>query len=283
LSNPILKTYTDVFPVLKHSCSQGICIWISDTEKFIDKVQGKDSPGDAFEIGSPILAGGAARKAIDEKRRVFVELPEEVYGYEANVIAVPLFNPDNPAEVVGVMGISRSRTIQHKVNENSRHLTEFTEGLAQTSEDVAIGAEKVLLQSKNIVKMAEQVQEVTIQIRSLLGNIKDIAQTIKLLGINLLIEAAHTGGNGRGLEVVAKEISNLSNNVSNLSIDISNLSIDIEETLKTVEHAVKEMTNATVTAMDATEKQAAASQELSASVREVFNITRQLLEIAREL
>jgi hypothetical protein len=246
-----------------------------DTEKFIYKVQGEESPGDAFNVGDPILAGGSARKAIDEKKAVYVELPKEVYGYEANVTAVPIMNSDN-GEVMGVIGLSRSRAIQHQVNKSAQDLNLFIENLAQASEDVATGAEEILMHSMKNLEMNQEIQSINVHIEKLLEDIRDISQTIKLLGINMTIEAAHVGENGRGFQVIAKEIGSLSNNVANISADIG-------KTMETIRWAVQEMTVANQKAIESTEREAAASQELSASTREVFAISKQLLEIASEL
>ncbi len=274
MNNAVLETYAEFFPILEQFCTRGICFWMCDTEKFVCKVQGVDSPGDSFEIGDPILSGGSARKAINEKKAVFVELPKEVYGYEANVIAVPLLNNDD--EVVGVIGMSRSRAVQHEVNKSAQDLNLFIENLAQASEDVAAGAEEILLHSRKNLDMNNQIQTINVHIEKLLQDIRDISQTIKLLGINITIEAAHAGENGRGFQVIAKEIGNLSNNAANISVDIG-------KTLETIKWAVQEMTVSNHKAIEATEREAAASQELSASTREVSLISRQLLEIAKEL
>jgi len=276
LNDTALKTYADFFPVLKHFCTRGICFWMSDIDKFVSKVQGEDSPGDSFEIGDSILPGGAARKAINEKKVVFVELAKEVYGYEANVIAVPLLKFDDPDEVIGVIGMSRSRAVQYEVNKSAQDLNSFIENLAQASEDVAAGAEEILLYSKKNLDMNIQIQTINVHIEKLLRDIMNISQTIKLLGINITIEAAHSGENGRGFQVIAKEIGNLSNNASNISVDIG-------KTLEEIKWAVQEMTIANNKAIEVTEREAAASQELSAGTREVSLISRQLLEIAREL
>ncbi len=276
MNNPALKTYADFFPILEQFCTRGICFWMCDIEKFVCKVQGEDSPGDSFEIGDPILSGGSARRAINDRTAVFVELPKEVYGYEANVIAVPLMDTDNRDEVVGVIGMSRSRAVQHEVNKSARDLNIFIENLAQASEDVATGAEEILLHSRKNLDMNNQIQTINVHIEKLLQDIRDVSQTIKLLGINITIEAARAGENGRGFQVIAKEIGNLSNNAANISVDIG-------KTLETIKWAVQEMTISNNKAIEATEREAAASQELSASTREVSLISRQLLEIAKEL
>ncbi|MEA4926450.1 MAG: methyl-accepting chemotaxis protein [Syntrophomonadaceae bacterium] len=271
-----MKNFMEVLPVLKYFCTDGICIWLCDTERFIGKVQGKNSPGDAFDVGDLILKGGTARKAIDANTVIYYQLPEEVYGYEANVIAIPLFNPDDQNEVIGVLGLSKSRAIHHKVIHSAQQITEFTEVLAQTSAEVAVGAEEIMLQSRNIIDKTERVENVVQQIQKILKGIKDINAYIKMIALNMMIETARLGEAGRGLDVIAKEFTSLSNKTSDFSSNV-------DQTLREITLAIGEMTGANQRSMEATERQAAASQELSASVKEVSIISMHLLEVAQGL
>ena len=157
--NPLLEKCMSMLPILKHFCTHGLCIWICDTHHFIGKVQGENSPGDSFDVGDPILEGGTAKKAIQERRPVFFELPEEIYGYAANVTAIPLFDPDDSSQVIGVMGLSKSRALQEKVYKTAQVLVEFSDGITAASEDVAQGAEEVLIQSRDIKEKSETVQQ----------------------------------------------------------------------------------------------------------------------------
>jgi len=272
----IVEDFCSKLEQLRHFCTTGICIWVTDTEKFVGMVKGEDSPGEFFGVGDPLQEGGAAAEALRSKKVVSRFVPREVYGVEANVIAVPLFDPDNPYEPVGVLGQSRSLKNQVAVVNISETLYASIEQLNLASQEVASGAEEVAVQSQNISSLASRVSEAVNEIKTLLKRVGEISQETKLLGINALIEAARAGEQGRGFGVVAEEIRKLADGVRHLTKDI-------DHTLVNVEEQIKDMITAAVKAGDSTARQAASTQELSSSLQEIESTTNQLLEIAKQL
>ena len=272
----IVEDFCNKLEQLRPFCTTGICIWVTNTEKFVGMVKGEDSPGEFFGVGDPLQEGGAALEALRSKRAVSRFVPREVYGVEANVIAVPLFDPDNPYEPVGVLGQSRSLKNQVAIVNISETLYASIEQLNLASQEVASGAEEVAVQSQNISNLANRVSDAVNEIKTLLKRVGEISQETKLLGINALIEAARAGEQGRGFGVVAEEIRKLADGVRHLTQDINHTLVNVEE-------QVKDMITAAIKAGDSTARQAASTEELSSSLQEIEATTNGLLDIAKRL
>ena len=65
-----------------------------------------------------------------------------------------------------------------------------------------------------------EVQEQTEHITRLLNMVKQISDQTKLLALNATIEAARAGENGKGFNVVAKEVKQLSDNTQDVLVEV---------------------------------------------------------------
>lgn len=272
----IVSEFNDKLEYLKHFCTEGVCIWISDTEKFVGLVKGKDSPGDFFNVGDPCREGGSAKEALRTKQVVYWHLTPEIYGNEADVIAIPLFEKSTTEIPVGVLGLSKSRKYQAAVLKITEALLESIEQLEQASTEIALGAEQISIESGNISTLAGKVRSLENDIKTALKQVRDISQQTKMLGLNAAIEAARAAEAGRGFGVVAEEIRKLA--------DVSKeITFQVDRTLNGIEQQVGEMVEATHKSLDSTASQAASTQELTASLQEIKSVTEDLLSFANRL
>lgn len=107
---------------------------------------------------------------------------------------------------------------------NLQQVSESYSGLVRDMEERARFVTDLLKNAQNISSMTKQISE--------------LADHSSLLAINASIEAAHAGEHGRGFQVVAGEVQNLSKQTRSLATDISSL-------LTYIQHLVKETATAT--------------------------------------
>ncbi|WP_337874321.1 methyl-accepting chemotaxis protein [Exiguobacterium sp.] len=167
---------------------------------------------------------------------------------------MPIFDDTN-RRVIGVSKIaaditSRQQDVLHLAN----NLQETSEYLSAQSKVGKQDGEHVLENVKQIEAESIQNREHLLALQQEAKTITDIVQTIReiaaqtnLLALNAAIEAARAGEYGRGFNVVATEVRNLSNKVS-LSITEVNHNIegivkridDVSTSIGRISHKVKD-------------------------------------------
>lgn len=75
-------------------------------------------------------------------------------------------------------------------------------------------AEKMEDQNAMVEKMIAELAEIPTKIGDLVGGIANVSKQTKMLAINAAIEAARVGEHGRGFEIVAREVGELSDKSS---------------------------------------------------------------------
>ncbi len=97
----------------------------------------------------------------------------------------------------------------------------------------------VSAQSSGVIAKMEAMTEVMNQTFSLLANVEMITKQTNLLSLNAFIEAARSGEAGRGFQVVASEMRNLSQSSAKLNEQIR---IQVEQSKKIV-HETRDVVN----------------------------------------
>lgn len=160
---------------------------------------------------------------------------------------MPIFSEDG-RRVVGVSKIATDITVRQQdvlrmadeLNATSAFLTVKSESGRQDGLHVLATVQQVEAESTVSLANLVQLQEQTDSITDIVKTIRDIAAQTNLLALNAAIEAARVGEHGRGFNVVATEVRNLSNKVS-LSIgeikeNIEGIVQRIEEVSTSIEH-----------------------------------------------
>ncbi|MFA9379301.1 MAG: methyl-accepting chemotaxis protein, partial [Lachnotalea sp.] len=122
--------------------------------------------------------------------------------------AIPI--KDKDGEIVGAIGTVKSvqdkedlytiiKTLASSLNEMSN----TTSQISSSADEIAISGEEMISYVNNSLEKAKETDEIV-------KNVQQIARQTNLLGLNATIEAARVGNAGKGFEVVAKEIRNLS-------------------------------------------------------------------------
>jgi methyl-accepting chemotaxis protein len=186
-------------------------------------------------------------------------------------------------------------------DESIKELTTFIEEIASTTQENASTIAQINSNVESIKNVTRILDEETIggmdSVQSLLlqidkvkeesGYIEDVIKlleninsSIKLLSVNALIEAAHAKESGKGFQVVADEIRELSDNTSlkvkkikgNITNIINNiqesvlLSNDMKEKLSNIRNQTSETANAVLEISSGMNEQSAVTQQISNSI-----------------
>jgi methyl-accepting chemotaxis protein len=160
-----------------------------------------------------------------------------------------------------------------QINANVESIKNVTKILNEETRDSMDSVQSLLLQIDKVKKESGYIEDVI----KLLENINS---SIKLLSVNALIEAAHAKKAGKGFQVVADEIRELSDNTSlkvkkikgNITNIINNIqesvlfSNDMKEKLLNIRNQTSETVNAVLEISSGMNEQSAVTQQISNNI-----------------
>lgn len=107
-----------------------------------------------------------------------------------------------------------------KANSNRTSVKEIAEGMSAILQGFLDTLDQVSAQSGGVIAKMEAMTEVVNQTFSLIGHVEMITKQTNLLSLNAFIEAARSGEAGRGFQVVATEMRNLSQSSAKMNEQI---------------------------------------------------------------
>ncbi|MDQ7097108.1 PAS domain-containing protein [Desulfosporosinus sp. PR] len=185
-----------------------------------------------------------------------------------------------PLRVVGSLKDITSQKMKEQVEielagkmENfSNSLNDMVAGILS----ITTAAQELAKNQENAMSAAQQMKAGTSETSKIVDFITGLATQTNLLGLNASIEAARSGTEGLGFNVVANEIRNLSASSSDAVKKIGNslngLNLAIEKIVANIEE-----TN------NITQVQAAATEELNAQVEEINSMAADLLGLVKKI
>lgn len=124
-------------------------------------------------------------------------------------------------------------------NTNRASVREIAEGMSVILQGFMDTLAQVSAQSSGVITKMEAMTGVVNQTFSLLSNVEMITKQTNLLSLNAFIEAARSGEAGRGFQVVATEMRNLSHSSAKLNEQIR---VQVEQSKKIV-HETRDVVN----------------------------------------
>ena len=273
--NDVLGKFLHVMPLLGAMFSADIGVAVTDREKYL-----LYKPGRQLDLkisaGTPLKAGTAIVRAMNENRRVSVRGDKATFGMPYIATAVPI--QDNTGAVVGGAVIIESVDQQDKLTEMAVKLADSTSTLASTSQEISAQTEEIAASSRVLTDMARQSQDRAKETDQVLGLIRNIASQTNLLGLNAAIEAARVGAQGRGFGVVAEEIRKLAGTSADSVNEVTSIIAAIRKDSEATYTQMNDMQNAIGQIASAVSQIAETVQKLTQNASELDKIAEAMNE-----
>ncbi|MBU3100819.1 MULTISPECIES: methyl-accepting chemotaxis protein [Clostridium] len=271
MDESIIKSLTEVLPLVMDILQEDLAISITDRTKFIsywphESVPLKLKIGDIIQEGDPYL------QAMKSKKVLTIIVPKEVLGIVFKAICYPLI--DNNGNVFGAVGIAKSMEKPIAIHDATNNIFSSMQQSNIGIEEIATGSQKLVDTIDIVVNAASDAGQKIKDTGSILSAIENIASQSNLLALNAAIEAARAGDAGRGFGVVASEIKKLSQLSSESAKKVS-------KTLLEIQKSIIKITDVINSSSLIADSQAAATEEITATLEEITASTEILAKISK--
>ncbi|UZQ51378.1 PAS domain-containing protein [Clostridium kluyveri] len=185
-----------------------------------------------------------------------------------------------PLRVAGSIRNITDEKVKEKLNiKLSKKIEDFYHSMKEmvgSIESITTTAQELANFQQETMKIAQEIKTSTKETEEVIEFIKNLSNETNLLGLNASIEAARSGSEGRGFQVVASEIRKLSVSSSNAVEKIGSGLKDMNLSIEKVVDNIGDITNIT-------HSQAAAIEEVSACVEQINILTQDLLNLVRKI
>lgn len=173
-----------------------------------------------------------------------------------------------------------SETMASSSEEASASVTEVSETISQIAHGATEQNRVIEMLSEQLNRHLTEVNEATSRINEASAFVKQVAKRTNILGLNASIEAAKAGHFGRGFNVVAENVRELSDDTKKSANEISQLIEDVSQKIShTVRTVIEEMEQARVIS----ENTASGSEEANAATTEQVSMLHEISEQASEI
>jgi len=225
-----------VAPLINQISLADMGVGICNLEKWLLYIPAK-SLDVKIKAGDPVLPGGAAYLAMQRKEKITMEIDEDLYGVSYIATGLPIYN--NEGDVIGAIVTSENLQRQEILFSTAREIQGFLQNIQGSIQEIAAEAQELSATSKELRSVTE---DATIKVEStagILDTVKQISKRTNLIGLNASIEAARVGEYGKGFNVVANEVRNLSQMTNNSTAEIGHIINLIKEAIDSIDSATQ--------------------------------------------
>ncbi|KAI3350704.1 chemotaxis protein [Clostridium botulinum] len=268
--NDALNSVCNVIPYIDTFFDNDIEIMVTDREKVL-YYQGSKEIDCKIQEGSE--AGKFVKEAMSRGKIEVKVIPEDFIGVAFKSYMIPIKEGN---KIVGSIAIGKSLSKKNAV-------TDITGELISTVSNLSKGINNISLNIKNLTNMNNEILEETNNANVMANDTDEIVNFIKsvssqtnLLGLNASIEAARSGEQGKGFNVVAQEIRKLSHS-SKESID------KIESVIENISGAIEKINDKVENVDIVSNKQSEEITEIATLIDKLNNTARLLGDLADKL
>lgn len=274
--HPVAKSFENFAPILAEMFPEGAFLYLSDLTRIAYRQSSKKFDMPSLQVGYNLKEDDIPSKVIKSKQPSSIEIDSSKYGIPIFVTCYPLFDEDNPDEVVATLGVVIPKQLANNLREMSDNLENGLSGIASAIEQLSASASNIHTNEKELNKEINEVISISEKINEISTFIQKIADETNMLGLNAAIEAARAGESGRGFSVVAQQIRKLSEQSRSTVPEIKKLT----DSIKT---KVSETCEKSQSSLVSSEEQASAAQEITANIEEITAMSEELGKIAHNL
>lgn len=272
-SRDLLSCALEVAPFIKGVLGEEVGLYVSNLERCLYCNHGSIrlplKAGDAFGEGS------ATAQALKKRQRVVMRVGKEVYGIPYIGMAFPVTDPGT-GKLIGAIAITSPIHRQESLIAAAEKMEGQVSTIATAITNLSATTEELAATTENLNNAAQALKGEVRKTDGVVNLIRDIAEETHMLGLNAAIEAARVGDAGRGFNVVAGEIRNLSQNTQRSAKEVMQALQEMQRSILDLTHAIEQISAAT-------QQQAATTQEISAAINELNNLAVVLRKQANEL
>jgi methyl-accepting chemotaxis protein len=227
-----------------------------------------------------VLGGQIVDKEISETkvRNVAREIntnADKLWDAAQKIDIVQKRNIEAAAEVLFIVvnALAEEGYRQLEIKHLSKELADNFIQISDTVDMLASSAQSITFDQQSLTEQIKDISITTEKVTTVLKSIEQIANNIKMIGLNASIEAARLGEVGKGFAVVAKEIQNLSQKSKATTAEINKMNEQIN-------HIVDKTLEKADSTLKTTEDQSAAMEELSATTQNITTLAERLKELS---
>ena len=269
--NEVMQHMKVVLPMIQHIFPLDVSFAVTDREKFLYYLPGKEIDH-KISANTPLPQAAGFRRVLEAREVIHANVPKHVYGVLFKSSSMPIL--DNDGAIIGVLTMGISLKNQEVLGLAAQSLASTSEEITATTEEiasVAVGLDNMI---KDLRIIGKNVVQELHRTDTILDFIRNVAVNSNLLGLNAAIEAARAAEYGRGFSVVADEIRKMAVTSASSAQDISKILVNIRNSVNTIVERLELCSEESQHQAAATEQISSAIQQLASSANKIEQISQ---------
>ena len=178
--HPVAKGFGDFAPIICEMFPEGSFMYMTDLEKAMYRQPSKKFDMPALQVGTTFNEDDSPNIAIRTKKPVIEERDKSRFGIPVLEACYPLFDEDNPSEVVCTIGIFTPKEVAANLREMSGNLESGLGGISAAIQQLAASAAQIHNNEQELNKEIKEITSLSEEINEVSSFIKDIADETKM-------------------------------------------------------------------------------------------------------
>jgi|GEM_PF-3328948 len=274
MGSKFLDNFPEIVDKMLKLFPKDTTFYATDREVFIFKDNAVDVP--LAQVGKKFLRNGPAWRCIQSGEVQSMEIDETYYGVPLKVMCAPVFDDDDPENIIGVYGVAILRdnafSLRRLCNTYQKEINE----IKKSAERIEDAASMVNFSEVKINTELAGVNEIIREIETSVGYVSDFAERVKKIGPDAAGKKTEAGKTGEGLEEACRQ-------AQELFLEVEKNNNKIKEFIAKIREKVEKIMQNSDVALRESEEQAAAIRKIIKSIEEMSDNIGELNRIAHEI